>query len=45
MGRREDAAVHFSAAEKICRELDMPYWLEQAERGLKKDPRPENMEP
>jgi class 3 adenylate cyclase/tetratricopeptide (TPR) repeat protein len=37
MGRREDAAVHFSAAEKICRDVDMPYWLGQAERGLKKD--------
>jgi class 3 adenylate cyclase/tetratricopeptide (TPR) repeat protein len=42
MGKPQDAAVHFSAAEKICREVDMPYWLGQAERGLKKDPRAEN---
>ncbi len=30
MGRREDATVHFSAAEKICEDVDMPYWLNRA---------------
>jgi tetratricopeptide (TPR) repeat protein len=30
MGRHEEAAVHLAAAEQICAELDMPYWLERA---------------
>jgi class 3 adenylate cyclase/tetratricopeptide (TPR) repeat protein len=36
MGRRQQAAAEFSAAAQICRSADMPYWLEQAEQGLKK---------
>jgi len=35
MGRRQQAGSHFSAAAEICRAADMPYWLGQAERGLK----------
>jgi len=35
MGRREQAASEFSAAAEICRAADMPYWLGQAERGLR----------
>ena len=35
IGKRQQAASELSAAADICRALDMPYWLGQAERGLR----------
>jgi len=42
IGQPQQAASELWTAAEICRALDMPYWLGQAERGLKKDPRAEN---
>jgi hypothetical protein len=34
-GRQREAQEHLATATMMYREMDMPFWLEQAEAGLK----------
>jgi hypothetical protein len=35
-GKREQAREYLTTATTMYREMDMPFWLEQAEAGLKR---------